>query len=161
MKRICAHCKSHFRPSKYHRHQHYCNKEECQKARKALWQKNKIQKDPSYKANQKDATICWLNKNPSYYSEYRKNHQEYTAKNRKKSRERYKKNLKYHARISPDLKPKEDFAKMDLASLQLPVKSGRYKLMPFGVEDFAKMDAAIVQIIVIEEVTKNEEFLQI
>ena len=143
MKRICAHCKSHFRPSKYHRHQHYCNKEECQKARKALWQKNKIQKDPSY------------------YSEYRKNHQEYTAKNRKKSRERYKKNLKYHARISPDLKPKEDFAKMDLASLQLPVKSGRYKLMPFGVEDFAKMDAAIVQIIVIEEVTKNEEFLQI
>ncbi|OQA47731.1 MAG: hypothetical protein BWY47_01370 [Bacteroidetes bacterium ADurb.Bin302] len=33
--------------------------------------------------------------------------------------------------------------------------------MPFGVEDFAKMDAAIVQIIVIEEVTKNEEFLQI
>ena len=51
MKRICAHCKSHFRPSKYHRHQHYCNKEECQKARKALWQKDKIQKDPSYKAN--------------------------------------------------------------------------------------------------------------
>ena len=50
---------------------------------------------------------------------------------------------------------------MDVASSQLPVKSGRYKLLPLGITDFAKMDAAIVQLIAIDEVTKNEEFLQI
>jgi hypothetical protein len=160
MKRICLHCKSHFKPSKYHHNQNYCYNKECQKARKALWQKDKIQKDPSYKANQKDATRCWLDKNPSYYLEYRKKHENYTAKNRKKSRERYQ-YMRYSGKISSASEENKDFAKMDVASSQLPVKSGRYKLMPLGITDFAKMDAAIVQLIVIEEVTKNAEFLQI
>jgi len=160
MKRICLHCKSHFKPSKYHHNQKYCNNKECQKFRKALWQKDKIQKDPSYKANQKDATLCWRNKNPSYYHDYRKKHTEYTSNNRKKSRERYQR-LRFHTRKNPNPVQKQDFAKMDVASSQLPVKSGRYKLLPLGITDFAKMDAAIVQLIAIDEVTKNEEFLQI
>ena len=133
MKRICVHCKRHFRASKYHHNQNYCNNKECQKARKSLWQKEKIQKDPSYKANQKDATRSWLDKNPSDYREYRKKHQDYTTKNRKKSRERYQ-SLRYPGKISQALEVKKDFA---------------------------KMDAAIVQLVIIDEVTKNEEFLQI
>jgi len=160
MKRICVHCKSHFRPSKYHQNQHYCNNKECQQARKALWQKNKIKDDLSYKENQKDATRCWNNKNPSYYRDYRKTHPDYADKNRKKSRERYQKQRNGVITRS-DLRQEQDFAKMDVASSQLPIISGRYKLLPLGSADFAKMDAAIVQLVVIKEVTKNEEFLQI
>ena len=136
MKRICVHCKRHFKSSKYHHNQNYCNNKECQKARKALWQKDKIQKDPSYRANQKDATHCWLDKNSSYYREYRKKHQNYAAENRKKSRERYQ-SLRYLCKISPASEVKHDFAKMDVASSQLPVKSGTYKLLPLGITDYA------------------------
>lgn len=152
MKRICVHCKSQFRPSKYHRNQHYCTKKECQQARKTLWQKNKIKSDPCYKENQKDATRCWCNKNPFYYRDYRKMHPDYVEKNRTRSKERYQKQKSIRQNRS-DLSQKQDFAKMDVAFSQLPIKSGKYKLVPFEVTDFAKMDAAIVQLVVIQEVT--------
>jgi hypothetical protein len=160
MKRTCLHCKNHFRPSKFHHNQNYCNNKECQRARKALWQKNKIKEDSAYKDNQKDALHCWREKNPSYYRDYRKNHPEYTDRNRKKSRERSQKQG-YRTKTSPALQQKQDFAKMDVALSQLPIKSGRYKLLPIETAGFAKMDAAIVQLIVIQDVTKSETFLQI
>lgn len=160
MKHICVHCKSHFKPNKFHHHQKYCSNKECQQTRKTLWQKSKIKNDPAYKANQKDALHCWQIKNPTYYRDYRQKHPEYTDKNRKKSRERYQ-NKKNSTKTSLNLSQTPDFAKMDVASSQLPIKSGRYELLPLEANGVAKMDAAIVQIIVIKEVTRNEEFLQI
>jgi hypothetical protein len=65
MKRICLHCRNHFRLSKFHHNQNYCNNKECQRARKSLWQKIKIKEDSAYKDNQKDALHCWREKHPS------------------------------------------------------------------------------------------------
>jgi len=160
MKTACLHCKRRFKPDKFHRNQKYCDRNECQKARKASWQKEKMKKDPSYRENQMDACRNWRNKNPSYYRDYRKKNKDYTERNRKRSRDQYQKHFKLsNSNDCPE--SKNDFAKMDLAPSQLPVKSGRYKLVPLGDPDFAKMDAAIVQIVVIQGVTNNEEFLQI
>jgi hypothetical protein len=157
MQSTCVHCKCHFRPSKFHHNQKYCNNKECRLVRKATWQKNKLKEDSAYKENQKDAIRSWLRKNPSYFRDYRKKRPEYTDKNRKQSRERYQ-NQRYRAETNPAIHQKQDFAKMDVASLQLPIKSGKYKLLPSEAKDFAKMDAAIVQLIVIEDVTRNDEF---
>lgn len=40
--------------------QKYCNKRECQQARKSSWGKEKYACDPDYRANQRVSTQAWL-----------------------------------------------------------------------------------------------------
>jgi hypothetical protein len=63
MEKRCLCCK---RPVLAHpavAHQRYCSDPECQKARKRNWQKEKLGKDPDYRANQADAQRQWRSRN--------------------------------------------------------------------------------------------------
>jgi hypothetical protein len=101
--------------------------------------------DMAYRENQADAQALWKAKNPGYWKSYRASHPEYVERNRLKQQQRRKRN-------NP-VAPQPDVAKMDVASLQQPVKSGRYRLISLDCENVAKMDFAIVQLSIIEQVT--------
>jgi len=44
----CAHCGSTFDRNPRVKNQHFCNNKDCQRARKRLWQKQKLASDPDY-----------------------------------------------------------------------------------------------------------------
>ncbi len=62
--------------------QGFCSKPECQKARKALWQKQKLATDPEYKKGQDLANQKWLAQNPDYYKNYLQKNPEKADRNR-------------------------------------------------------------------------------
>jgi|WetSurMetagenome_2_1015567.scaffolds.fasta_scaffold220194_1 hypothetical protein len=148
MERRCVCCRTLFRPDRYHPNQRYFSKESCQRKRRTAWQKNKLKTDTAYRENQADAQALWKAKNPGYWKNYRATHPEYVKRNRIMQQQRRK-------RDNPIAPPPRDVAKMDVASLQQPVKSGRYRLISLDNEDVAKMDFAIVQLSVLEPVTKT------
>lgn len=86
----CRHCHTIFLPNPRIKNQRYCNRPECQRARKALWQKQKMHQDPDYQDNHLDAQINWLKRNADYWKRYRAEHPAYVAKNRlnQKTRDR-------------------------------------------------------------------------
>ncbi len=127
----CLGCSEFFIPR--NRSQEYCSKPECQKARKALWQKEKIKKDPEYKETQKLSNQKWLLNNPDYWRNYRKKKPEKAIRNRmlQRIRNRRRKGV-------PDKAVTTIIAKMDArkpASIKL---EGGFWLVP----TIAKMDAA-------------------
>lgn len=149
MERQCACCKTMFRPDRYHPNQNYCLKESCQRKRRTTWQKNKLKTDKTYRENQADAQAVWKAKNPRYWKNYRAGRPDYVERNRAgQKRRRVGKNL-----LAPP--PTLDVAKMDLAFLQKPIITGRYRLISLDNENVAKMDFAIVQLSVLESVTKT------
>ncbi len=76
----CLGCSVFFTPrNKSHE---YCSKPECQRARKALWQRNKKKSDPEYKKDQKLSQQKWLQENPDYWKNYRRKNPEKTDRNR-------------------------------------------------------------------------------
>ena len=124
----CAHCGCPLVPNPRARNQNYCGSKECQRARKRLWQKQKRATDPDYKANQKACQKAWVEKNPGYWRNYRKEHPEYVERNRLLQKVR-------RSRQSAGV------AKMDASASDSAVASGTYWLIPLiGV---AKMDAFI------------------
>ena len=76
----CVHCMIFFTPR--NRKQNYCKTPECQKARKAAWQRNKMHTDPDYKADQKLSQKKWALAHPGYWKAYRKNNPEKAQRNR-------------------------------------------------------------------------------
>jgi hypothetical protein len=150
MERRCVCCKTRFRPDRYHPNQNYRSKESCQRKRRTAWQKNKLKTDTTYRENQADAQALWKDKNPGYWKNYRATHPEYVERNRIKQQQRRRKS---NNPVAPQ--PPPDVAKMDVASLQKPLVSGRYRLISLNNEDVAKMDFAIVQLSVLERVTKT------
>ncbi|MCP4553147.1 MAG: hypothetical protein GY834_14165 [Bacteroidetes bacterium] len=62
--------------------QQYCSKPECQKTRKALWQRQKIKNDHEYRETQKVSNQTWLLNNPDYWKRYRQKNPEKTIRNR-------------------------------------------------------------------------------
>ena len=87
-KRHCKHCHEliHIRPQ--NPDQKYCSLPECQRARKAEWQRNKMKNDEAYRANQREAQRKWRERNPDYWREYRKRHPDYVRRNRLKQKDR-------------------------------------------------------------------------
>ena len=77
---VCLGCSEFFIPR--NRSQEYCSKPECQKARKALWQKEKIKNDHEYKETQKLSNQKWLLNNSDYWKNYRQKNPEKTIRNR-------------------------------------------------------------------------------
>jgi hypothetical protein len=61
--------------------QRYCGNQDCQRARKRKWQKEKLSTDPDYKANQRDCQREWHQRHPGYYEKYRKEHTAYCERN--------------------------------------------------------------------------------
>ena len=131
----CTHCQRPLPSLRRNPKQQYCNKSQCQKARKASWQKNKMKTDPAYRENQKRAQNDWQKNHPDYWKTYRDNHQEYTDRNRENTRER----MQIKRQVASIL---NSFAKMDAFPLDCQRLSGYYVLLPLGAM-FAKMDAEV------------------
>jgi hypothetical protein len=65
MKRIlCVHCGRDFLPNPRVKNQGYRNRRECQRARKPLWQRQKLAIDPDYQDNQRDCWKSWRQRHP-------------------------------------------------------------------------------------------------
>lgn len=141
-KRQCRHCQQCFYPRPQNPDQQYCSEPACQRARKRIWQQQKMLTDPDYQANQREAQRCWREKNPDYWRKYRKENPEYAARNRERQRER----SRNRGRQAPLLDP---IAKMDASTAEKPFHPGRYLLSPVCCGVIAKMDACIVEINVI------------
>ncbi|MEW6711901.1 MAG: hypothetical protein AB1403_18915 [Candidatus Riflebacteria bacterium] len=88
MNHQCKHCGKSFEPHRSVSHQAYCSNHNCQKARKRNWQKQKLKKDPDYKANQKSSQKAWRDKNPQYMQAYRLRTPFYIQENRQQQRKR-------------------------------------------------------------------------
>jgi hypothetical protein len=121
----CGHCHCIFLPNPRIKNQRYCNRPECQRVRKTLWQKHKMHQDPDYLANHRDAQRNWLKRTPGYWKGYRASHPTYVQTNRLKQQSRDRKRRWVV------------LAKMDALRSHSFVKPGSYLLTP----DLAKMDA--------------------
>ena len=122
----CPHCKRLFIRDPRVKNQRYCGAKACQRARKAEWQRQKMAKDPAYRADQLDSQKIWRENNRAYWRKYRQGHPEYCQRNRLLQKSR-------------DARSKfGDLAKMDASAQRSPFKTGTYYLVPH----LAKMDAS-------------------
>lgn len=138
----CRHCGCLFPVCNKVKKHEYCNKKECQKARKRKWQQEKMKNDEAYRQDQKTAQEDWIKNNPDYWKNYRSNNEEYTDRNREQQRRRNR--IK---RVDSALIKKPDpVAKMDALPQENNIISGKYKLVPVAPDMIAKMDALIVEI---------------
>ena len=117
-KRWCSSCGSAFAPRAQSPRQTFCSRDECQLARKRLWQRAKRTTDSDYRENQVAAQELWRRTHPDYWRKYREEHPDYTAANREQQKIR-------NARRSVT-----DFtiAKSDASGDQLPAE-GVFKLV--------------------------------
>ena len=88
MYRLCRSCSKRFKPDPRVPEQQYCSKTDCQKERRRLWINQKRSTDPDYKGNQADAQKSWMQKNPTYWREYRERNPEYVRRNRAMQKKR-------------------------------------------------------------------------
>ncbi len=122
-------CRCLFPPNPRIKNQKYCNRKDCQRVRKRLWQRQKMKNDPDYQANQRDSQKNWLEQNPDYWKKYRQRHPEYVKTNRRLQKARDKK------------RRHQALAKMDALKNDLPVKAGCYYLSSGEKTDLAKKDS--------------------
>lgn len=123
----CAACSTFFIPR--NKLQIFCSTQECQHARKAQWQKNKLSTDPEYKEGQRLAQAKWLQNNPDYWKKYRREHPEKAQRNRSLQKIR---NIRKRKSICKPI----GIAKMDARDCSKISPSGQYWLVPM----VAKMD---------------------
>ena len=135
MEKRCDHCKRKFTPHPAVKKQRYCKSADCQRARKRMWHKEKLKKDPDYRGNQAAAQRAWRERNRDYWGRYRKGHPAYQEKNRLRQKERNRKRM---------------IAKMDEHPAKTAVAPGRYRLVPLCGK-IAKMDELIVEIGIITQ----------
>lgn len=114
--RRCKKCKCLFHVCTKVKKHEYCQKKECQRARKRRWQREKIKNDQQYRIDQKQAQKDWINATPEYWKEYRNNNPKYVLRNKQKQRQRNK----THRKEAPD----ETIAKMDALTQKNNVISG-------------------------------------
>ena len=79
--RQCICCRARFTPSR-NPNQHYCAKPVCQKKRRCKYQKQKLEQDADYRANQRASERNWHKRHPDYWRQYRKIHPQQVTKNR-------------------------------------------------------------------------------
>lgn len=143
MKRTCLCCGHRFNRYPTVPRQQYCSDPLCQKARRRLWQKEKMASDGDYRENQARARKKWISRNPDYWRDYRQRNSAYTERNRALQRERNCRNRQ--ARKDCPAK----IAKMDELTPGYLVSSGSYRLVPICNEGIAKMYPLIVKLEVI------------
>jgi hypothetical protein len=129
MEVICACCGRTFIRNPRSKSQRCCSRPECQKKRKAIWQKNKITSDESYRLNQKSSQQEWIRNNPGYWKKYRKRKPTKTKRNRELQI------IRNRRMRNPSL-----IAKMDASGNRPFQPLGKFYLVPM----IAKMDALIV-----------------
>lgn len=129
----CAHCSCLFFPNPRVKNQRYCSNNDCQRARKRRWQREKLVRDPDYRQNQRDCNEQWRSQNLDYWKNYRLRNPKYTSRNRELQK------------LRDNRHSKTDLAKMDASQPLSIVESGTYYLVP-ELADLAKMDASPVKV---------------
>lgn len=122
--------------------QRYCSDHECQKARKAAWQRQKTASDPEYRSDQKERLISWRKHRPlhQYQAQYRRRHPEYVEDNRRAQKLR-----NWKRGQTSDL-----IVKMDAST---DINTDTYILTPLRRNKagmIVKMDALLVQLAVFQ-----------
>lgn len=137
---LCVYCGDLFDPSPRHKNQTACKKAECQRAKKAAWQKHKTRTDPDYRFNQKVCQRQWVESRPGYWKAYREKNPEKAERNRilqamRNRRARcIQKDEKMHRSV---------IAKMDTSKHDNFEVLGQFWLVPV----IAKMDALKVNLL--------------
>lgn len=121
----CAHCRRMLAPGRI-KNQRYCKQTACQRARKALWQRQKMATDADYQANQADAYEHWYQQNPDYWRKYRDRNPDYVKRNRRLQTRRNAKRRR--------------IAKMDAKKPFLYFNSGTYYILSSPLSPIAKKD---------------------
>ena len=143
---ICKHCKAKKSANpRLKGNQEYCGDIECQRARKATWQREKTAGDADYRANKKQSNMQWRKNRPAdqYQRQYRQGHPDYVEKNREKQRLRNKKRTTFSV---------EKIVKMDALT---NIESNTYIMTPYienAYGKIVKMDALFVQLVSIQQV---------
>jgi hypothetical protein len=129
----CANCRCLFSPDPRVKNQRYCGAKACQRARKNLWQRQKMATDPDYQENQRDCQRRWYQRHPDYWLSYRRQRAEYCRRNRllQKTRDQ-KRRLR-------------NLAKMDALKRDYSFRPGTYYVVPH----LAKMDASAQEVLII------------
>jgi len=123
----CAHCRRLILSNPRVKDQRYCSQKACQRARKTLWQRQKMATDPDYQLNQRDCQKDWKKRNHDYWRRYRSQHPGYITRNRLLQKHRDRRRRLHH------------LAKMDASEQIFAVKPGSYYLIP-AKGHLAKMD---------------------
>ena len=136
----CCHCGEFFSLSPRHKNQRFCGKPECQRARKAAWQRHKIQTDSDYRLYQKLSRKQWNKNHPGYWKQYRKQHPDKAERNRilQSIRNRRARSSPSNNNTVPSL-----IAKMDASKPEALKMLGQFWIVPV----IAKMDAFKVNIL--------------
>jgi len=127
----CVHCGTFFIPR--NGEQNYCSTPDCQRARKATWQRFKIRTDSDYRTQQKLSQEKWLKNNPSYWEDYRQRNPDKAVRNRALQHIRNRRNRRTGLGV---------IAKMDARKPNHFDLIGRFYLVPV----IAKMDVSQVNI---------------
>ena len=128
----CANCGDAFERRPQNPDQTYCSKNDCQRARKRLWQRAKMESDADYRENQLRAQKQWREKNPDYWKRWRSAHPAYVERNRARQRTRNKKRDNGTGAPEGDA---SSFAKMDASMAGVSLPSGTYRLVPADCKD--------------------------
>ncbi|MGD9007801.1 MAG: hypothetical protein PVG41_07760 [Desulfobacteraceae bacterium] len=131
----CVHCGKFFIPR--NREQNYCTEPECQRARKAAWQRYKMKTDADYRTQQKLSHQKWLQNTPDYWKRYRRRNPDKTLRNRTLQHIRNRRNRQVGQNPSQPL-----IAKMDARKSCHFDLVGQFYLVPV----IAKMDVSKVNI---------------
>lgn len=105
--KYCAGCGREFQPRPQAPNQVYCSAPKCQRVRKRRWQQNKLQTDPEYRLNQRDAQRAWQESHPDYWRQYRA-HPDYaeSSRDRRQNAPRCNRDcVKMDAWLSPSMLP--------------------------------------------------------
>lgn len=136
----CVHCGKFFIPR--NRNQNYCTEADCQRARKATWQRYKMKTDVDYRAQQRLSNEKWVNKTPGYWTRYRQRNPDKAERNRALQHIRNRRN-----RQSDRDRPFPVIAKMDARKSYDFDLLGQFYLVPV----IAKMDVSKVNIYIISK----------
>jgi len=137
---LCVYCGDLFDPSPKHKNQIACKKPQCQRAKKAEWQRHKMKADPVYNASQKISKKQWASANPGYWKRYRYKNPDKAERNRvlQAIRNRKARSKKSGTKMDTPL-----IAKMDASKSDNFQTLGQFWLVPV----IAKMDALKVNIV--------------
>jgi len=136
----CLHCLRVFKPNPRVKRQKYCNNKPCQRARRALWQRQKMAGDPDYKDNKMRCQKQWHADRPGYYRRYRESHPEYANRNRllqqlRNTRRDNGKQSKMIAKLDSLLRP------------YYSRKGAMFRLIPQDSKMIAKLDSLRVKLV--------------
>ena len=134
----CAACGVSFLPRPQVPKQRFCSQPECQRERRRRWKRRKRQTDADYRDNQARAQRAWSKAHGEYWREYRRNHPQYSERNRQQQRAR---NARRGVREGTGV-----IAKRNASEAFGPEFSGTYVLTPVGQEPIAKRNAWTVKI---------------